>query len=51
MCIIPDPFPFPIPLSAWREFHSTSYMLSLYPKGPPGPEKLSIFNFGYVKEV
>ena len=49
--IIPDPSPFPIPHSAWREFHSTHCVLSPYPKGPPGPEKLSIFNFGYVKQV
>ena len=42
---------FPIPHSAWREFYSTYCGLSPYPKGPPGPEKLSIFNFGYVKEV
>ena len=49
--IIPDPFPFPIPLCAWREFHSFSLVLSTYPKKPFRTEKSSIFNFRYVKEV
>ena len=38
-------------LCAWREFYSTSCVLSKYPKEPFGTEKLSIFNFRYVKEV
>jgi hypothetical protein len=35
----------------WREFHSTSCVLSTYPKGPARIEKSSIFNFEYVNEV
>ena len=49
--IIPDPFPFHIPYSAWREFPLTFCVLSIHPKGPYSAEKPSIFKIGYVKQV
>ena len=36
---------------AWRDFNSTSCVLSRYPKRPVRVEKSSIFNFEYVNEV
>ena len=36
---------------AWRDFNSTSCLLSTYCKGPDRTEKSSTFNFEHVNEV
>ena len=36
---------------AWRDFNSTSCVLSRYPKRPVRTEKSSIFNIEYVNKV
>ena len=36
---------------AWKDFNSTSCILSTYPKEPVRTEKSSIFNFEHVNEV
>jgi hypothetical protein len=36
---------------AWRDFNSTSCVLSRYPKRPVRTEKSSIFNFEYGNEI
>ena len=49
--IIPDPFPFPIPFCAWREFNKKIFDVCTHIKWNFKPQISPIFSFGYVKQV